>query len=157
MRTGTPSASSSSTECTSSAGPNSDAKPSARFARTCSGVDSSTGGRPDFSASDRTFLICRASSGTLIPATLRPRQKSCLALPVVDGCVGAQELLVAARGLRPDPDLAAVGVVHDGDRRLRREDQHAARVAALVRDPVRAVGPLGEDGDVTGSELALAV
>ena len=42
------------------------AKLAARLARTCSGVDSWTGGSPAASASASTFLICGSSSGTLM-------------------------------------------------------------------------------------------
>src|SRR3954454_7022100 len=79
-----------------------------------------------------------------------------LAFPIVELRLGAEHRLVAV-ALRPDPDLAAVWVVHDGQRRLRREEDDADRLSRLVDHLMRSGRALREHGDVAGLERLLSV
>src|SRR5262249_28594970 len=74
------------------------------------------------------------------------------AVEVVD-LVGEAEELAAG----PEADLAAVGV--EGDRRLVlvRDDRDPRRLLAVVRELVRALLALGEDDEIAGLELPVAV
>ena len=78
-----------------------------------------------------------------------------LPFPVVELALAREQRLAVAA--RPEADLAAVGIVDDGQRALGREDEHARRLGAPVDQRMGAPWPLAEDGDVAARELALAL
>ena len=79
-----------------------------------------------------------------------------LAFPVVELRLSAEHRLVAV-ALRPDPDLAAVRVVHDGQRLLRREQDDADRLVRLVDHLMRSGRAFREHGDIAWLEHLLSV
>src|SRR5262245_48186692 len=79
-----------------------------------------------------------------------------LAFPVVELAL-AREQRALAVAARPEADLAAIGIVDDGQRALGREDEHARRLGAPVDQLLGALWPLAEDDDVAVRELALAL
>src|ERR1051325_3264842 len=87
------------------------------------------------------------------PAPARPGS---FAVPVVQLRLVGDEADVSVV-LRPDPELAAIRVLDDDERSLRREDDESHRGVGLVRNLVRPGRPLREHGDVTRLELPLAV
>ena len=75
-----------------------------------------------------------------------------LPVPVVDRVLEPKDLVE-----RPHADLAAVGIDRGPDVALVGENRDPRHPFAAVRHLVRAVRPLGEEDDVAGRELVLAV